>query len=124
VLGRVTDWQQETRGGLNVKDDSSPNRLTRNPFSRSEVMKQNRIFVFLAALVVAASFAIWAGSNTNVQAEEGQPHMQSALHHLHEAQEELRAAEHDKGGHRANAIKLVDQAISEVDAGIHYADKH
>jgi hypothetical protein len=50
--------------------------------------------------------------------------MQAALHHLQEAQEELRVAEHDKGGHRSNAIKLVEQAIGEVDAGIHYADKH
>jgi len=50
--------------------------------------------------------------------------MQAALRHLKEAQEELKAAEHDKGGHRANATKLVEQAIAEVDAGIHYADKH
>ena len=87
-------------------------------------MKQNRIFVFLAAVVMAGSFAIWAGSDMKVQAGENQPHTQAALHHLHEAQEELRAAEHDKGGHRTNAIRLVDQAIGEVDAGIHYADKH
>lgn len=87
-------------------------------------MKQNRIFVFIVAVVMAASCAIWSGSHTIVQAEERQPHMQAALHHLQEAQQELRAAEHDKGGHRANAIKLVEQAIGEVDAGIHYADKH
>ena len=87
-------------------------------------MKQNRIFVFIVAVVMAASCAIWSGSDTTVQAEERQPHMQAALHHLQEAQQELRAAEHDKGGHRANAIKLVEQAIGEVDAGIHYADKH
>jgi hypothetical protein len=87
-------------------------------------MKQNRIFVFIVAVVMAASFAVWSSSHTTVQAEERQPHMQAALHHLQEAQEELRVAEHDKGGHRSNAIKLVEQAIGEVDAGIHYADKH
>jgi hypothetical protein len=87
-------------------------------------MKQNRIFVFLVAVIMAASFAIWSGSGTKVQAQERQPHMQAALQHLREAQEELRAAERDKGGHRANAVRLVEQAITEVDAGIHYADKH
>jgi hypothetical protein len=50
--------------------------------------------------------------------------MQAALRHLKEAQEELRAAERDKDGHRPNAMKLVESAITEVDAGIHYADKH
>ena len=50
--------------------------------------------------------------------------MQAALRHLKEAQEELRAAEHDKDGHRANPMKLGESAITEVDAGIHYADKH
>jgi Ni/Co efflux regulator RcnB len=92
--------------------------------SRSEVMKKNRILVFLAAVAMAASLAIWSASQSKVEAQERQPHMQAALQHLKEAQEELREAEHDKGGHRANATKLVEQAIAEVDAGIHYADKH
>ncbi len=75
-------------------------------------MKQNRALIFIAAVVMAASLAICSGSQSKVQAQESQPHMQAAL------------AEHDKGGHRANATKLVEQAIAEVDAGIHYADKH
>jgi Ni/Co efflux regulator RcnB len=87
-------------------------------------MKQARVFVFIAAVVMAASLAIWSASQSKVQAQERQPHMQAALRHLKEAQEELREAEHDKGGHRAKATKLVEQAIAEVDAGIHYADKH
>jgi len=87
-------------------------------------MKRNRVLVFVSAIVMAASLASWSGSQSKVQAQERQPHMQAALRHLQEAQEELRAAEHDKGGHRANAMKLVESAIPEVDAGIHYADKH
>jgi hypothetical protein len=87
-------------------------------------MKQNKLLVFVAAIVMAASLAIWSGSQSKVQAQERQPHMQAALRHLKEAQEELRAAEHDKDGHRANAMKLGESAITEVDAGIHYADKH
>ena len=87
-------------------------------------MKRNRIIPFIVAVVMAASLALWSGSQSQVQAEERQPHMEAALQHLREAKEELRVAEHDKGGHRSNAVKLVDQAIAEVDAGIHYADRH
>ena len=130
VLGCVVDWQQET---------SWPYCLFWVYYSPSEIgsvvktfilrqgvafIKRNRILVFVAAILMAAFLATWSGSHSKVQAQERQPHMQAALRHLQEAQEELRAAEHDKGGHRANAMKLVESAITEVDAGIHYADKH
>lgn len=87
-------------------------------------MTQGRVVVFIAAVAMAASLAIWSASQSKVQAQERQPHMQAALRHLRAAQEELREAEHDKGGHRANATRLVEQAIAEVDAGIHYAERH
>jgi hypothetical protein len=91
---------------------------------RSEVMKQNRMLVLVAALIMAAFFAVWSSSQITVHAQERQPHMEAALQHLKEAQQELTAATENKGGHRGTAIKLVDRAIAEVDAGIHYADKH
>ena len=47
-----------------------------------------------------------------------QPNMQSALSALRNARKSLIEATADKGGHRANAIKLVDQAISEVQEGM------
>ena len=47
-----------------------------------------------------------------------QPNMESALAALRNARKSLIAATPDKGGHRANAIKLVDSAISEVQEGI------
>jgi hypothetical protein len=47
-----------------------------------------------------------------------QPHMQAALSALKSALDNLNRAEADKGGHRANAMSLVNQAISEVKAGI------
>ena len=37
---------------------------------------------------------------------------------------ELEAANSDKGGHRAKAIGLVDEAIGEVQAGIEFARTH
>ena len=45
---------------------------------------------------------------------ENQPHMRAALEHLQAAKSELEAAEHDKGGHRAKAQQLTQQAIDEV----------
>ena len=50
-----------------------------------------------------------------------QPHMYAALDALRMARSELVAATPTKGGHRANAIRLVDQAIAETNAGIEFA---
>lgn len=47
-----------------------------------------------------------------------QPHMQAALEFLRSAKNDLERATTDKGGHRVNAIRLVDQAIDEVKKGI------
>jgi hypothetical protein len=55
-------------------------------------------------------------------ASAGQPHMVAARDHLQAARAELNAAEADKGGHRVNAIGLCDQAISEVNAGMQFAN--
>jgi hypothetical protein len=47
-----------------------------------------------------------------------QPHMQAALDALQSARNNLDKANADKGGHRANAIQLVNEAIAEVRLGI------
>jgi hypothetical protein len=47
-----------------------------------------------------------------------QPNMQAALNELNNAKRNLEAATADKGGHRAKAIDYVNEAISEVNAGI------
>ena len=47
-----------------------------------------------------------------------QPHMTNALNFLQNARSELQAAEHDKGGHRVNALRLINEAIGQVQAGI------
>jgi hypothetical protein len=51
-------------------------------------------------------------------AEGQQPHMQAALKALNNAASQLQAAADDKAGHREKAIKLVSQAINEVQNGI------
>jgi len=47
-----------------------------------------------------------------------QPHMEAALGHLQSAHAELERATHNKGGHRVNAMRLVQSAIAEVQQGI------
>jgi hypothetical protein len=47
-----------------------------------------------------------------------QPNMRAALAHLRDAKALLQRAEHNKGGHRARAIEVINRAIAEVEAGI------
>ena len=53
-----------------------------------------------------------------------QPAMESALDSLAHAKEKLEHATPDKGGHRVEAIRLIDQAMSQVKEGIEYDRTH
>jgi hypothetical protein len=69
----------------------------------------------------AKAFAIVAltGSAFGVGvAVADQPHMFNALRALQNARHELEVATADKGGHRVQAINLIDQAINQVQLGI------
>jgi hypothetical protein len=55
------------------------------------------------------------------QAMADQPHMQNAINALQNARSELVAANPDKGGHRAKAMALVDEAIAQTRAGMQAA---
>ena len=57
----------------------------------------------------------------NHAATPDQPHMQAALDALQSARNNLDKANADKGGHRANAIQLVNDAIAQVRLGIQAA---
>jgi hypothetical protein len=50
--------------------------------------------------------------------------MIAARQSLHAAYNYLQQATPDKGGHRGNAMSLVQQAIREVNMGINYANAH
>ena len=76
----------------------------------------SRNIAITATLAATLSIGVFMGC-----AIAAQPHMNSALHALQEANAELNVATPDKGGHRAKAIRLVDQAITEVNAGINFA---
>ena len=77
-----------------------------------------------AAMFTIPSTAVAQSGYNNGYNNEQQPHMTNALEHLRQAQQELQAAEKDKGGHRVEALKLIDQAQREVQAGIQYDDSH
>ena len=81
-----------------------------------------RTTAVLAAGAVALTALGAVGGFTAAQAD--QPHMQAALADLQSAKGELVVAVADKGGHRAAAIRLTDQAIAETRAGIGFAATH
>jgi len=66
----------------------------------------------------AAAFLLSAV--TIATAVPDQPFMQAARADLQTAKRELQRATANKGGHRANAISLTNQAIAQVNAGIAY----
>ena len=53
-----------------------------------------------------------------------QPQMDGALRALLTAQDSLGHVTMDKGGHAANARRLVSDAIGQVQAGIEYGKAH
>ncbi len=71
----------------------------------------------VASLATALSIGAFVG-----RATADQPHMEAALTSLENARDELQMAEHNKGGHRAAALRLTNEAIDEVRRGMDYAD--
>ena len=75
---------------------------------------QRKVTVRSLVYGVCASMVVTFG----LTAVAAQPNMQSALTSLRSARRSLIESTANKGGHRGNAIKLIDQAITEVQAGI------
>ena len=76
-----------------------------------------RSFSWFSALTLALA-VLFGAVVGGVAVAATQVHMRNALTDLQSALTQLNTAQADKAGHRENAIKLVNQAISEVDAGI------
>ena len=87
--------------------------MTRNTITRRNVLPAAAAGIGAIALV---------GSVGDALAYQG--NMERALRQLHAALRSLREATPDKGGHKANAAGLIEQAIGEVEAGIAYAANH
>jgi len=83
-------------------------------------MKTSRSRIVVACLLCAVLLSGFLLG----RASADQPHMQAALEHLREAKGELERADVDKGGHRARAIVLVNDAIAQVEKGIAFDRRH
>ncbi len=70
----------------------------------------NKIKFCFASLLIMFAFTVVSA--------EPQPNMKAAQKHLEQAKDALQKATADKGGHRAKAIQLVNDAIEEVKKGI------
>lgn len=77
----------------------------------------------ILALCAALTLIVGLGAQTRQMART-EPHMSAALGHLQQAKNELDRATATKGGHRENAMRLVDQAMEEVRAGEAYDVTH
>jgi len=76
-------------------------------------------------LALCATLALIAGLGAQTrQMARHEPHMSAAFGHLQQAKNELEKATATKGGHRENAMRLVDQAMAEVQAGESYDITH
>lgn len=79
----------------------------------TRVARRLRYLLPAAVAAVALTAIVWTQP---VRAD--QPHMHAALAALRSARAELAAASPDHAGHRVEALRLVDAAIVQVEAGI------
>ena len=106
-------------------------------------MRKHLLTTALAITLAAMTFASYPGfaanpapnptpapnampQNTppNATGQEPHPVMRRAIRQLQNVRQELQNdASRDFDGHRANAVKLIDQAIQQLQQGIQY-DKH
>jgi hypothetical protein len=75
-----------------------------------------RLILFLTVAFLGFAFL------QNALARQG--HMDRALELLRSARYELNQASRNKGGHRTEAVRLVDQAIEQVREGIAVGEEH
>ena len=85
---------------------------------KSQISRRSVLSTIMPAALVAFAFP------SRAKAAADQPHMQAALDALRLARRELDAADTDKGGHRARAIGLVNDAINQVEKGIAFDRRH
>ena len=74
--------------------------------------------------ILPATAAAGIVCTRDASARDWHPHMREALDALRTAERELSAAQHDKGGHRQRALRLVRQAVAEVERGERYDNRH
>lgn len=77
----------------------------------------------LTLLIGLSAYTVVGRAQTAGMARH-EPHMSAAIGHLQQAKAELERANRNKGGHRQQAIQLIDQAIQQVQQGEAYDQQH
>jgi hypothetical protein len=80
--------------------------------------KQIARFAPWVALMVLGVFATSQPANTTPVPQERHPHIRAAIAELQSAKEELRTAAHDFCGHRVDAIRDTDAALTQLRAAL------
>jgi hypothetical protein len=127
ISARITCRSASTRKGKPKNREIAPrfsqaDSATLNARSTKQPVPSERIvlmYVSKARLAIGTSLmALTFGMLGGGTAYAFQEHMFNARNDLQQAVNELNQAEHDKGGHRENAVGLVQQAINQVNQGI------
>ncbi len=84
-----------------------------------------KIYLTTASLLlIMACSSSAAHKSQYVKQAEPQGHMRAALVALNKAENQLRQASRDKGGHRVKALELIEAAKRQVKKGIEYDNRH
>jgi hypothetical protein len=97
--------------------DALERQKTREGGTMNRILNRRALATLSFAGVLAAGFFVG-------RASADQPHMQAALEHLRAAKGQLEVADTDKGGHRAKALRFVNDAIEQVERGIKFDRRH
>jgi hypothetical protein len=98
----------------------------------------SRMIAFGSAFLIAATLSVAAPAQEGaserarekrvdtaaIANSSKEPHMAAALQHLRQAEEELEKAAPNKGGHLIHAMKLTQQAQSQLIAGIQWYNQN
>lgn len=69
---------------------------------------------------VLGIFAMMLAMSVGAPAEGRHPEIHAAIESLRNARAHLMAAAHDYQGHRADAVKAIDEAMHQLDICMHY----
>jgi ABC-type glycerol-3-phosphate transport system substrate-binding protein len=94
---------------------------------------KSKVLLSIAAIAMALVLAFSAGAPAALHAaqkkheeageRERHPEIRAAINALEKAKAHLTLADHDFGGHRADAVKACDEAIKELNEALKF-DKH
>ncbi len=79
---------------------------------------------FVAGLVVGVMLSVGSVALNAQNEREMHPRIARAIHQLEDAMEYMRAAPHDFGGHKADAMRASEEAIRQLRLALGYRGEH